>query len=378
MTLEARNELPLTLRGEPLAQAIDAAPVMVWRSEGTPDHRVFNAAWHRFTGDTSDGGGDTWLVQVHPQDTERCRGILAASAAARAPFTLDYRVHADGGYRWVMDSASPLLRDGRLAGYAGVCIDIHERREQEDRLAESARTLRLTARRRDEFLGVLAHEMRNPLAPIVNAAALLHMMEKDTPRLARIRDIIERQGDALKRLADDLSDMTRLATGRVALRRERVPVQTLIAAAVDSVQDALRHAGHEVDVNAVPDSLVVDADAARIQQSLARLIANAGKFMMQPGTVQIDTSAQAADDDTPALLQIRVTDSGNGIAPDAMPHVFDVWGARENAPPRTIGGLGVGLAIARRIARLHGGDLQAHSEGAGRGASFVLSLPLPA
>lgn len=376
MTLEARNVVPLVLGGEPLAQAADAAPAMIWRSEGTPDHRVFSAAWHRFTGDPSDGGGDAWLAQVHPQDTERCRGILSASAAARAPFNLDYRVHANGGYRWVMDSAAPQLREGRLAGYAGVCIDIHERREQEDKLADRARTLRLGARRRDEFLATLAHEMRNPLAPIVNAAALLHIMEKDTPRLGRIRDIIERQGDALKRVADDLSDMTRLATGRVAVRRERLAVHSLISGAIDSVQYALRHAGHEVEVNLPSSDLTVDVDPARMQQALARLVANAGKFMAQPGTVRIDVTTSGAADEPAAMAQIRVGDNGVGIATEALPHVFDVWGPRESPAPRTNGGLGVGLAIARRVVRLHGGDIRAHSEGLGRGAVFMLSLPL--
>lgn len=370
MTLEALNEVHAALQGDPLAQAAEAAPVMIWSSEGTPDHRAFSAAWHRFTGDPSDGGGDAWLAQVHPQDTERCRGILSASAAARAPFTLDYRVHARGGWRWVMDSASPRLRDGRLAGYAGACIDIHERREQEDRLAERTRALRLGGRRRDDFLATLAHEMRNPLAPIVNAAALLHIMEKDTPRLARIRDIIERQGDSLKRLADDLSDMTRLATGRVAVRRERLAVHSLIAGAVDSVQYALRHAGHDVEVTPPVTDLYVDVDPGRLQQALSRLVANAGKFMAQPGTVRIEVATEAG------TLQIRVSDSGTGIAADALPHVFDVWGPRENPAPRTNGGLGVGLAIARRVVRLHGGDILAHSDGPGRGSMFVLTLPL--
>ena len=373
MSLEARSAASLELHelsGEHLARVAVAAPVMIWDSDGAPDRRTFSAAWRAFTGGASDGGR-AWLEHVHPEDSERCKGILAASLQARAAFTLDYRVlNRDGHYRWVMDSASPRTHDGSFAGYAGVCIDIHERRRLEDDLAERTRTLRLGAQRRDDFLSALAHEVRNPLAPIVNAAALLRMMEKDTPRLARIRDIIERQGETLKRLANDLSDMTRLASHHVSVRRETVPVQALIAAAVDSVELALHHAGHAVKVTPSEMDLQVRVDPARVQQALANLVSNAGKFMSQPGTIHIDASADAR------TLSIRVTDAGEGIAADALPRVFDVWGPHEHPLPRTTGGLGVGLAIARRIARLHGGDIRGHSEGAGRGAVFVMTLPL--
>lgn len=350
----------------------DSAPVMIWVTGPDKQFQWFNRPWLDFTGRTMDDErGSGWLWGVHPEDLERCSGIFHASFDARQPFTMDFRLKRhDGSHRWVLANGVPRCSpDGAFHGYTGSCLDIHERKELEERLAERTRALRLADRRKDEFLAMLAHDLRNPLGPIANATAILKMMEAQTPAIAPVRQIVERQLEQLRRVIADMRDVTRITQAKLELRRETLSVDELLQQALETARAQIDSREHRLQVD-VPPGLTVLGDSMRLAQALSHLLVNAAKFTPQGGSIEV-----SARSDGP-WVRIRVKDSGQGIAPDFLPHVFEPFVQENQSKPRTNHGLGVGLTIAKRLAELHGGDIAATSAGHGQGAEFVLSLPL--
>ena len=356
-----------------LAAIAAAAPVFIWSA--TPEGRNdwHSAAWTEFTGRSADALlGDGWMRCVHAEDVDRCVGIRAASFEAAAPFSMDYRLRRkDGEYRWVADTGVPRLdADGRLQGYVGSAVDVHERKALEENLAERTQAFRLAERRQGQFLAMLSHELRNPLAPIANAASVLRTIEHSNPILVRLREILERQVGRLGRLVEELIDVTRAAQGQISLVRERVSIESIVQGAVARSHEKINAGQHRLDVDVPDQRLYVRGDSGRLSQALANLIVNAAKFTFEPGVVRIAVRRVAR------TLQIAVKDSGQGIDPAFLPHVFELFAQQDQTMARSLGGLGVGLTLARRIAQLHGGDVEAFSEGAGKGAEFILWLPL--
>ena len=353
--------------------AVDSAPVMLWMAGADRRFDWFNAAWESFTGRSLDElRGDGWLGLVHLEDIERCAGIYTASFEARQPFTLDYRLlRHDGQYRWVLDHGMPRFDgQGALAGYTGSVVEIHERKQLEDRLAERSQSLRLAERRQGAFLATLSHELRNPLAPIANAASMLRSLETGNPTLVRLREILERQVDRLGHLVEDLIDVTRAAQGQISLVTEQVAVETLVRSAVAASADALSEAGHTLDVHIPEQRLFVKVDVTRLTQALANIIANAARFTPESSVISLEVRRAGG------TAEITVRDPGQGIAAEFLPHVFELFAQQDPSLGRRPGGLGVGLTLARRIVLLHDGDIAAYSQGPGTGARFVVSLPL--
>jgi PAS domain S-box-containing protein len=355
--------------------AADTAPVMLWISGAERRLDWFNVAWELYTGRSVDElRREGWLGLVHPQDVERCTGIYAASADARHPYALDYRLRRhDGSYRWVLENGMPRFDgQGAFTGYTGSVVEIHERKQFEERLAERTQALRLAERRQGSFLAMLSHELRNPLAPIANAASVLRTLEDREPVLVRLREILERQVGRLSRLVEDLIDVTRSAQGQITLITEHLAVEALVQNAVAASAESLNRAGHTLDVQLPEQRLHVRGDPARLVQALANIINNAAKFTREPSVITLEVRA------TPGRVEIVVHDPGQGIAPDFLPHVFELFAQQDQSLGRKPAGLGVGLTLSRRIAQLHNGNVEAFSEGPGKGACFVLSLPLAA
>ena len=351
----------------------DSAPVMIWVAGPDKQFEWFNKTWLDFTGrSTEHERGSGWFEQVHAEDLERCVGIWQASFEARQAFSMDFRLRRhDGSHRWVLMHGVPRhAPDGSFHGYTGSCIDIHERKELEERLAERTRALRLADRRKDEFLAMLAHDLRNPLGPIANATAILKMMENQTPAIAPVRQIVERQLDQLRRVIGDMRDVTRITQAKVELHHERLPVADLVRDAVASAQPQVDSRGHRLDIKLGDAALTVSGDPSRLAQALSHLLSNAAKFTPMPNVIEVFTSVDGPQ------LHIHVRDRGQGISPEFMPHVFEPFTQENHSKPRTNNGLGVGLTIARRLAQMHGGDITAFSGGRNEGAEFVLSLPL--
>jgi len=354
----------------------DAAPVMIWLAGPDRWCEWVNRPWLQFTGTTLDEErGNGWTQVVHPEDLERCMGIYSTSFHARQPFVMDYRLRRhDGIYRWVLDNGVPHTNgDGRFLGYVGSCVDIHERKELEERLAERTQAMRLSDRRQGEFLALLSHELRNPLAPIANAASVLRTMEAENPTIGRLREIVERQVTRLRRLIDDLVDVTRVAQGQTTLIKEPVAVDTVVRGALDGLRTKLSAAGHTLKTEFPKEPAWVDGDALRLAQAVSAIVYNASIFSRDPGEILVSVQGRSGDDKN--QVQVRVKDRGQGISADFLPHVFELFARHDAGTAARRPGLGVGLTLARRIAMLHGGDISASSDGPGLGAEFVISLP---
>jgi PAS domain S-box-containing protein len=350
----------------------DQTPVPLWMSDAARGYVYVNRAWLAFTGRSADEEqGDGWTAGIHPEDFGPRQAAFAEAFDARTAFTLEYRLRRhDGVYRWILDHGAPRFDGARqFAGYIGACLDITERKE-------AAATLGVFEQRKSAFLASLAHELRNPLAPIRSSVELLRRMPAaEDPRVARAQEIIERNCARLAGLVDDLLDLSRLDSGAMQLRRDPVDVLPVVERAVARHAAQMRDRGQQLSLDAPQQQLRVEGDAERIEQMLAILIGNASKYTPQDGTIGV--SARDCGD----AVEIVVSDSGMGIEDDLQPFLFDLFdlfdragGDAANAPTR----LGTGLAIVARLARLHGGTVSAQSAGKDRGSRFVLRLPAAA
>jgi PAS domain S-box-containing protein len=269
-----------------------------------------------------------------------------------------------GRERPIDDSGAP-IRDGR-GGVVGVVLvfrDITERRATEQRLRENDR-------RKDEFLAMLAHELRNPLAPIRNAAHTLTLLGQPDERLRWVSGVIERQVGLLTRLVDDLLDVSRITSGKITLQHERVPVAAaVIAQAVETARPAAESRRETLEVDVADDVGVVEGDPARLVQAVGNLLDNAIKYSEEGGRVRLTARAEAQE------VVIAVRDEGVGIDAELLPHVFDLFIQADRSLERRQGGLGIGLTLVRRLVEMHGGRVAVASEGAGRGSEFTIRLP---
>ncbi len=252
------------------------------------------------------------------------------------------------------------------ASDGGVAIYFHDitRRKQ----VENA--LREADRRKDEFLATLAHELRNPLAPIRNAARLLLLNGSPDPQLRWGAEVIHRQVDHMSRLLDDLLDVSRISRNRLELRKEWVDLATVIASALETSRPVIDAHRHELTVDGPRETTYVDADPVRLAQVFSNLVNNAAKYMEGSGHIRITTERQGNE------AVISIGDEGMGMAPDVLPHIFEIFWQASPALERSHGGLGIGLSLARGIVELHGGRIEARSSGLGQGSEFIVRLPL--
>lgn len=226
--------------------------------------------------------------------------------------------------------------------------------------------------RKDEFLASLAHELRNPLAPIRTSMGLLAMMYPAASGVAKICEVVERQISHLTRLVDDLLDVARITSGKIRLRREQVALSAVISHAMEICAPLLKETLHDVSISLPPQEVVLDADRARLVQSLANIIGNAIKFTPPPGKIAIAAEVEGN------TLRLSVRDNGIGMEADALTRIFDMFEQNEPAsdPGRGRGGLGIGLSLAKRFVEMHGGSIAASSGGRNRGSEFVMTLPV--
>ena len=257
----------------------------------------------------------------------------------------------------------PLFDDAaQVTGIAIVAFDVTE-------LTNARRDAEAANRAKDEFLAMLGHELRNPLAPILTALQLMRLRNESGAQ--RERTVIERQVNHMVSLVDDLLDVSRITRGKVQLRRERIDLADIVAKAIEMTSPAIESRRHTLTVD-VPRGLIVDGDAARLAQVTANLLTNAAKYTDPGGQIAVSGSSK----DSQAVL--TVIDTGRGIAPDMLPRIFDLFAQERQEIDRSDGGLGLGLAIVKSLMRAHGGTVDAHSEGKNRGARFSIRMPLAA
>ncbi|HYN09976.1 MAG TPA: response regulator [Vicinamibacterales bacterium] len=243
-------------------------------------------------------------------------------------------------------------------------------RDLELRVAERTAELVDAARRKDEFLAMLAHELRNPLAAIRLAAQLVVFPDLPPPQLAKSAAVIHRQVEHLVRLIDDLVDVSRITRGLISLRREPTEISAVVAQAIESSRPLIDTKHHALTVTVPDDTLKVNGDAARLAQILANILNNAAKFTDPGGRVDLSVTRHGPE------VVIRVTDTGIGISPEMLPNVFDLFTQIDRPLDRASTGLGIGLALVHRLVEMHGGRVSAHSAGSGAGAELVVYLPL--
>jgi PAS domain S-box-containing protein len=274
------------------------------------------------------------------------------------------RIRTPGGERVTLVSASPLWRGDVVRGATCVYRDITEQDRAEQALRENDD-------RKNHFLAMLSHELRNPLAPIRNSLYVLERAEPGGEQSRRARVIIDRQVHHLTRLVDDLLDVTRISRGKITLQRERVDLRALARQVADDHQSVFADRGIALEVPAGGPPLHVSGDPTRLAQVIGNLLNNAAKFTPRGGRAGLSVERAGAE-----LASIRVRDTGQGIAPATLRYVFEPFVQGDRSLDRTYGGLGLGLALVKGLAELHGGDVTARSEGLGRGAEFVVRLPL--
>jgi PAS domain S-box-containing protein len=309
----------------------------------------------------------SFLDAIHADDRERVRTAALEKHSRGEATDEEYRVmRPDGSVRWIRDRAFP-VRDaaGRIYRMVGIAEDVTETKRAQEALHEASR-------RKDEFLATLAHELRNPLAPIRNAAHVLRMRELADPQLADARDIIDRQVQQMVRLIDDLLDISRITRGKLQLRRERIALAAVIHNAVEAARPAVDSHTHQLHVALPPEALYLDADPIRLAQVFANLLNNAAKYTERGGHIWL--TAERHDGD----VIVSVRDTGIGIAANHLPRLFEMFSQAAPALERSQGGLGIGLALVRGLVELHGGSITAQSAGSGRGSEFTVRLPLVA
>ncbi len=261
-------------------------------------------------------------------------------------------------------------RDRKLQGVFAAARDVTERSRFEMQMREQAAKLSELHRRKDEFLAMLSHELRGPLASITNAVQLLGLQRGSESLLQQqARGIIERQMGQLQHLVDDLLEVSRITTGRVQLRRETVAISSIVETAVETVRPLIEQRGHELTVSLPPEPILLHADSARLEQVVVNLLANAAKYTEEGGHVWLNVEREGD------ACVLRVRDTGVGITPELLPCVFDLFTQAERSLDRSQGGLGIGLALVQRLTELHGGKVEASSV-LGEGSEFVVRLPV--
>jgi two-component system CheB/CheR fusion protein len=317
---------------------------------------------------------DWWEGQVHPDDrASRLRQFQEAADAGHRHITMRYRMrHKDG--RWLHVEDRAVLVKGEAGQYLkmhGCTVDVTDLKEAEERLRRLNDELREADRRKDEFVATLAHELRNPLAPIRNAVRILQARGPRDADLERNRAVIDRQVAHMARLLEDLLDVSRITRGKLELRRDLVPLAHVIDAALETSRPAIEAGAHALRVAMPPGSLLVDADPVRLAQVFGNLLTNAAKYTERGGTIEMVASQEGSE------VAVSVRDTGIGIAPEMLGRLFEMFSQAVPAMQRTQGGLGIGLSLAKGIVELHGGRIDARSGGLQQGSEFTVRLPLP-
>jgi PAS domain S-box-containing protein len=345
----------------------NAIPQMVWSNLPDGTHDYYNDRWYAYTGFVAGfDDNEQWAELVHPDDRERAALLWGRSLATGEPYEIEYRLrcHPRNEYRWCLSRAVAVRgADGRVARWLGTITDVHEQRLAADEL-------RRASAKKDEFLAMLAHELRNPLAPIKAAADLLKLAGADNPRLERAAGIIDRQVRHMTELVDDLLDVSRVTRGLVELDRQAVDMKSVVSNAVEQVRPLIEARGHALHVHADAAQALVRGDHTRLVQVLVNLLVNAAKYTPQEGRIEVGVHVGHG------AVRIAVADDGNGIEPALLPYVFDIFTQGVRTPDRSQGGLGIGLALVKSLMALHGGQVSARSDGPGKGSVFELALPL--
>jgi PAS domain S-box-containing protein len=309
---------------------------------------------------------------LHPDDAHRVQLALQAAMRPGERFNVVFRNRrGEIDWRWVEIAGRFFFDDlGRPLHLIGVIADISERKDMEDALRKLAGDLAEADARKDEFLATLAHELRNPLAPIRNGIELLKRAPGDPAQVDRVTGVMDRQMSHLVRLVDDLIDVSRITRNKLELRREWVQLAQVVQAAVEASRPLVESRGHHLEVRLPSAPVPLDADLTRLVQVFANLLNNAAKYTDRGGAIRLSAERRGGE------VEVVVEDNGSGIPRDQQHRLFEMFTQLDRSLERAQGGLGIGLAMVRRLVELHGGTVAIESEGAGRGTRAIVRLPV--
>jgi PAS domain S-box-containing protein len=334
--------------------------------------RSWNAGAEKLFGHTAASAIGRHISLVIPPDrlAEEDQIIATLRAGNRVDHFETERMHADGRRIPVSLTISPIRDDdGIVVGASKIARDVSERRKMERELRSLAADLAAGNKRKNEFLATLAHELRNPLAPLRNSLNLLRRSGSEGVNFAPALDTMERQLEQLVRLVDDLLDLNRITHDRIELRRMEVELEPLVRQAVEGALPLAESASHEIRVVAPSEAIFVLADPARVVQVFGNLLNNSCKYTPPGGVISVTIERRGE------LAQVKVSDTGNGIPPEKIAGIFEMFAQIDSSLGQSQGGLGIGLSLVKRLVELHGGTVEARSEGKGKGSEFVVSLP---
>ena len=359
-------EAALAESRERLRAALDASDTGTFRWDMVSDELDWDNNLDRLFGLTpgvSARSLQEFIRLVHPDDRQRVIDACQRSADEGADFEEEFRVVLpDGTVRWLFDKGRVYIGETGSRYMAGACLDITKRHQKED-------ALRAADRQKDEFLGMLSHEIRNPLAPMLYSVSVLERHLSD-PVTRRPLEVIGRQVRRMIRIVDDLLDVSRVTQGKISLKRDRLLIGEVVAQAVEASRPLMEAHKHTVQLRNPDASLAVLGDIVRLGQVFENLLVNAAKYTPAGGVITVTVGRQNDD------AVITVTDTGIGIDPAMLSKVFDMFAQVDTSLDRSEGGLGIGLTLVDRLTRLHGGTVEAHSDGLGFGSSFTVTLPL--
>jgi PAS domain S-box-containing protein len=345
---------------------------MVWTADADGNTDYVNRVISQYAGVPAESlYGEGWAQIVHPDDRAFVYARWRDSVATGEPFDVENRVRAaDGDYRWFLSRGVPMRdRQGSVIKWFGSCTDIEDLKHAAEERARLLSDAQAASRAKDEFLAMLGHELRNPLAPILTALQLMNLRGEN--RSKKERTIIERQVKHMVRLVDDLLDVSRITHGKIRLGRERIELIQAVNKAIEMASPLLEERSHKLTVSVARNGLCVDADPVRLAQVVSNLLTNAARYTPAHGEISIIGAHEQGG------ITVRVRDNGQGIPPHLLPHVFETFIRGDRSLEHPQGGLGLGLTIVRSLIDLHGGRVSARSEGVGRGSEFVVWLPAP-
>ncbi|MBK4736917.1 hybrid sensor histidine kinase/response regulator [Noviherbaspirillum pedocola] len=348
--------------GRRLREALLAANMAAWNWDLESGRAEFSDNAPSVFGDAYVAGNNWDFLSA--EDRTRLVGMATEAAACQDSFRCEVELPGeDGQPRWFEIRGRSAGRASMPRGMSGVALDVSERRRAENALLQADQ-------RKDEFLAMLAHELRNPLAPISSAVKIMELLIPDpAPPVQKAREVIDRQTRHLSRLVDDLLDVSRISTGKIVLRGEQVDAATMVSRAIEMNRPLLDARGHQLITHGLDRHETLHGDPTRLTQIIGNLINNAAKYTEAGGIITVALERERE------WVLIRVADNGIGISPQVLPHVFNLFLQAERSLDRSLGGLGIGLSVVQRLTELHGGQVEAKSAGERQGSEFIVRLP---
>ena len=367
-----RVELDLRQSEERYRALAEASATVVWRTDPKGELVFASDDWEKITGQTEkEKMGWGWLQAIHPDDHAKTIALWTESIKSQTLHENQFRVRTiDGNYRWFSVRGVPVFNsDGLMREWVGANTDFQDRKMAEDALRRLAANLSDMDRRKDEFLATLAHELRNPLAPIRSGLQVLQLSDISDEEADETRVMMERQLGQLVRLVDDLMDVSRIVTGKIELQMKSVLLSEVVNSAIETSRSLIDQMNHKLSVSLPSTPIRFDADFTRLSQVLLNLLNNAAKYSEPNGNIRVNAMQEGND------VIISVRDSGIGISSEHLPVIFDMFTQADQSLEKSRGGLGIGLSLVRRLVEMHGGTVEAKSAGLGSGSEFVVRIP---